>query len=132
MTTPEVVLDDTTVRAMYEPGSPAHQALTQFYVEASFGHGGIVVPALCLVVADNNSKGAAAHAMSRRFLTVVPFDAEAVARGVELVGSGYGWSTSQAIHAARPARDLPEGRVVLTLTPEAYEDTGVIALHPEA
>jgi hypothetical protein len=35
MTTPEVVLDDTTVRAMYGPDNTAHQALTQFYVEAS-------------------------------------------------------------------------------------------------
>ncbi len=86
----------------------------------------------CLALADGGSKGAAAHAMSRRFLTVMPFDAEAVARGVELVGDGYGWSASQAIHAARPARDLPEGRVVLTLTPEAYKDAGMIALHPDA
>ncbi|MFB7598622.1 hypothetical protein [Streptomyces sp. NPDC056160] len=132
MTTPEVVLDDTTVRAMYEPDSPAHQALTQFYVEASFGHGRIVVPSLCLVVADTDSKGAAAHAMSRRFLTIVPLDAEAVARGLRLAEDGYGWSASQAIHAARPTGEQPEGRVVLTLTPEVYADAGVIALRPDA
>lgn len=132
MTAPEVVLDDTTVLAMYEPDNPAHQALTQFYVEASFGHGRIAVPSLCLVIADIGCEGVAAHAISRRFLTVVPFDAEAVVQGVRLVEEGYGWSVSQAIHAARPARDRPEGRVVLTLTPEAYKDAGVLALRPDA
>lgn len=132
MTTPEVVLDDTTVRAMYEPDSPAHQALTQFYVEASFGHGRILVPSLCLVIADIDSEGAAAHAISRRFLTVVPFDAEAVAQGLRLMQDGYGWSVSQAVHAARPMHDQPEGRIVLTLTPQAYKDAGVLALHPDA
>ncbi|WP_217139630.1 hypothetical protein [Streptomyces sp. AC627_RSS907] len=70
--------------------------------------------------------------MSRRFLTIVPLDAEAVTQGLRLAEDGYGWSASQAIHAARPTREQPEGRVVLTLTPELYKDAGVIALRPDA
>lgn len=131
MTLPEVVLDDTTVRALFEPKSPANQAVTQFYVEASFGHGRMVAPALCLVIADLTAEGAAGHAMSRRFLTVEAFDSEAVTEGVRLVEDGYAWSASQAIRAARPTAERPDGRVVLTLTPDAYEDAGVIAVHPE-
>ncbi|NEC87945.1 hypothetical protein [Streptomyces sp. SID12501] len=47
------------------------------------------------------------------------------------VQEGARSASTGAIRAARPTAERPDGRVVLTLTPDAYEDAGVIAVHPD-
>lgn len=41
------------------------------------------------------------------------------------IAAGVDWRTGQAINAGRPTADWPDGRPVLTTTPEAYADWGV-------
>ncbi|MGW0536558.1 hypothetical protein [Streptomyces sp. NPDC003032] len=63
--------------------------------------------------------------------SIEAFDTAAALTASELLRAGHSWAGVHAIHAARPSAAFPTGRFLLTLTPEAYEGTGVRAVHPD-
>jgi hypothetical protein len=75
-------------------------------------------------------RGAVAHVPALRFIRIEAFDTDAAVTATELLRFGHSWAAVHAIHAARPSPAHPRGRFLLTLTPKAYEGTGVQAVHP--
>ncbi|MGW3563541.1 hypothetical protein ACWDSL_06510 [Streptomyces sp. NPDC000941] len=125
-----VVLDHTTATALHDPKDPYNEAVAAFYVQASGGLGTLYAPVLSLTAGDTERPGLLAYINGLRFITIEPFDTQAALTVSELLYAGHSWAAVHAIHAARPSADFPTGRFLLTLTPEAYEDTGVQAVHP--
>jgi hypothetical protein len=126
-----VVLDDTTATALYDPKDPFNEAVAAFYVQASGGLGTLYAPVLSLTAGDIERPGLLGYISSRRFIRVEAFDTDAAATATELLRAGHSWAAVHAIHAARPSAAFPSGRFLLTLTPEAYENAGVQAVHPD-
>ncbi|MFJ6355161.1 hypothetical protein ACIQKB_37600 [Streptomyces sp. NPDC092046] len=125
------VLDHTTAAALHDPQNPFHQAMGQFYDEASRGFGALYVPALCLTAADACHPGLLAAFNSRRFIQIEAFDTTVAFTVTGIQYAGYSWSALHAIHTARPSAAFPSGRTLLTLAPKAYEGTGIQAVHPD-
>ncbi|MFH8993158.1 hypothetical protein [Streptomyces sp. NPDC017940] len=125
-----VVLDQTTAGALYEPGGPFTEAVAAFYVQASGGLGRLYAPVLSLAEGDAAHPGLLAYVDGLRFVEVESFGTAAALAAVELRRAGYSWAAAHAIHAALPSVSHPEGRFLLTLTPDAYAGTGVRAVHP--
>ncbi|MGW3572239.1 hypothetical protein ACWDSL_51760 [Streptomyces sp. NPDC000941] len=126
-----VVLDHTTATALHDPKDPYNEAVAAFYVQASGGLGTLYAPVLSLTAGDTDRPGLLTYINGPRFITIEPFDTQAAFTASELLDAGHPWAAVHAIHAARPSADFPTGRFLLTLTPEAYEDTGVRAVHPD-
>ncbi|MFC8412653.1 hypothetical protein [Streptomyces coelicoflavus] len=63
-----------------------------------------------------------------RFIRIEAFDTDAAVTATELLRFGHSWA---AVRAVRPSPAHPTGRYFLTLTPKAYPDTGVQAVHPD-
>lgn len=126
-----VVLDHTASTALYDPKDPFNEAVAAFYVQASGGLGTLYAPVLSLTAANRDKPGLVAYINGLRFITVEPFDTDAALTATELLYAGHSWATVHAIHAARPSAAFPAGRYLLTITPEAYEGTGVQAVHPD-
>ncbi|MFE5597541.1 hypothetical protein [Streptomyces sp. NPDC056549] len=125
------VLDHTTAAALHDPRNPSHQAVGEFYDEARRGLGALYVPALCLAAADARHPGLFATITSRRFIRIEAFDSACLFTTTGILYAGFSWAALHAIHAARPSVEFPNGRVLLTLTPELYEGTGIQAAHPD-
>ncbi|WP_331722661.1 hypothetical protein [Streptomyces sp. NBC_00122] len=125
-----VVLDHTAATALHDPKDPFNEAVAAFYVQASGGLGTLYAPVLSLTAGDTERPGLLAYIHGLRFIEIEPFDTTAALAATELLHAGHSWSAVHAIHAARPSADFPSGRYLLTLTPEAYENTGVQAVHP--
>ncbi|TLQ38976.1 PIN domain-containing protein [Streptomyces marianii] len=125
-----VVLDHTTATALHDPKDPYNEAVAAFYVQASGGLGTLYAPVLSLTAGDTERPGLLAYIHGLRFIAIEPFDTEAALTATELLHAGHPWAAVHAIHAARPSAAFPSGRFLLTLTPEAYADTGIQAVHP--
>ncbi|MFD5514266.1 hypothetical protein ACFWIB_42375 [Streptomyces sp. NPDC127051] len=126
-----VVLDHTAVTALHDPKDPFNEAVAAFYVQASGGLGTLYAPVLSLTAGDTERPGLLAYIHGLRFIEIEPFDTAAALAATELLHAGRSWAAVHAIHAARPSANFPSGRYLLTLTPEAYENTGVQAVHPD-
>ncbi|MGP3687680.1 hypothetical protein ACTVZO_23830 [Streptomyces sp. IBSNAI002] len=126
-----VVLDHTAAAALHDPKDPFNEAVAAFYVQASGGLGTLFAPVLSLAAADRERPGVLAYVNGLRFIEIEPFDVPAAFTATELVYAGHSWAAAHAVHAARPSAAYPTGRYLLTLTPEAYEGTGVQAVHPD-
>lgn len=126
-----VVLDHTTTTALHNPKDPYNEAVAAFYVQASGGLGTLYAPALTLTAGDTERPGLLSYINGLRFIHIEPFDTAAALTATGLLRAGHSWAAVHAIHAARPSADFPNGRYLLTLTPERYEETGVQAVHPD-
>ncbi|TKA06414.1 PIN domain-containing protein [Actinacidiphila oryziradicis] len=126
-----VVLDHTTATALHDPKDPFNEAVAAFYVQASRGLGTLYAPVLSLTVGDTERPGLLGYINGLRFIQIEAFDTEAALAATELLHAGRSWAAVHAIHAARPSAAFPSGRYLLTLTPNAYEGTGVQAVHPD-
>jgi hypothetical protein len=125
-----VVLDHTTAGALFDPKDPFNEAVAAFYVQASGGLGDLYVPVLSLTAGDAERPGLLSFIKGLRFIRIEAFDTDAAVTATELLRFGHSWAAVHAIHAARPSPAHPRGRFLLTLTPKAYEGTGVQAVHP--
>ncbi|MFD5412406.1 PIN domain-containing protein [Streptomyces nojiriensis] len=125
-----VVLDHTAATALHDPKDPFNEAVAAFYVQASGGLGTLYAPVLSLTAGDTERPGLLAYIHGLRFIEIEPFDTAAALTATELLHAGHSWAAVHAIHAARPSADFPSGRYLLTLTPQAYESSGVQAVHP--
>jgi hypothetical protein len=119
-----VVLDHTCLVALHEGDA----FLTGLYIEASHQRGRILVPSLCVLVADRLKAGCGAYAAGLRYAEGVPFT---TAHAVEVVS----WPHAEpaVAHAAAIAWQMAmagEPVTVLSLRDEAYRFTSVHALNP--
>lgn len=126
-----VVLDHTTATALFDPKNAFSDAAAAFYVQASAGLGMLYAPVLSMTAGDVERPGLLAYIKGLRFVELEVFDSDAALAATELLRAGHSWAAVHAIHAARPSAAHPSGRYLLTLTPEAYEGTGVQAVHPD-
>ncbi|MGI8697197.1 MAG: hypothetical protein ACR2JQ_11240 [Mycobacteriales bacterium] len=85
----------------------------------------IFAPALCLAAAVAERPGLGDHIGVLPAMQVIDLDYPAAAAVGRFIAAGVDWRTGQAINAGRPTADWPDGRPVLTTTPEAYADWGV-------
>ncbi|MEW1699425.1 hypothetical protein [Streptomyces sp. NPDC091278] len=126
-----VVVGHTTATALHDPKDPYNEAVAAFYVQASGGLGALYAPVPCLTAGDTDRPGLLAYIHGLRFIQIEAFGTDAALAATALLRAGHSWQTVHAIHAARPSADFPTGRCLLTLEPEAYEGTGVQAVHPD-
>ncbi|NUQ99516.1 MAG: hypothetical protein HOY79_24180 [Streptomyces sp.] len=84
------------------------------------------VPVLCLLEAERERAGIAAHAgVLLDVLRLIDDDYAMAVAVAELCRDGVGFGVAAAVHSARPNPTLPEGAVVATVAPEAYSGLGV-------
>ncbi|MEU5403610.1 PIN domain-containing protein [Streptomyces sp. NPDC005963] len=119
-----VLLDHTCVQALAE----GDEFLNGLYVEASYGHAELVVPALSAVAAEREKRGAGQHVLQRRFLVVDDYT-----RDHALMGAAWArmdWRIMHPAAAAILAERAGVSATLLSLEPSAYIGTGVGALNP--
>ncbi|MBV7700967.1 hypothetical protein KWI83_37005 [Streptomyces sp. TRM70350] len=84
------------------------------------------LPVLCLLEAERERAGIVAHAgVLLDVLHVVDDDFPMAVTTAELCGHGVPFGVAAAVHVARPNPMLPEGALVATIAPEAYDGLGV-------
>ncbi|MFF4044319.1 hypothetical protein [Streptomyces sp. NPDC001816] len=84
------------------------------------------VPVLCLLEAERERVGIIAHAgVLLDVLRVIDDDYAMAMTVAELLRDGVAFGVAAAVHVARPNPMLPEGALVATVAPEAYDGLGV-------
>ena len=84
------------------------------------------VPVLCLVEAERERAGIAAHVgVLLDVLRVIDDDYAMAVTVAELLPDGVALGIAAAVHVARPNPMLPDGALVATVAPEVYEGLGV-------
>ncbi|MFI6340859.1 PIN domain-containing protein [Streptomyces sp. NPDC050535] len=119
-----VLLDHTCIRALAE----GDEFLNGLYVEASYGHAEIVIPALSATVADRDRPGAGADILGRRFTTVANFT-----HAHALVAGSWRQADWRILHPAAAiivARQAGDDAALLSLDVDLYAGTGVSPLNP--
>ncbi|MFD9219775.1 hypothetical protein ACFWDI_07060 [Streptomyces sp. NPDC060064] len=118
-----VIYDETALLAL---GS-GNRLASQFISNTEHGptrH--VYVPALCLLAADGMRKGLAEHVGALPAAEIVELDFAGVAAVGALIRDGVQWHLGHAIHLSRPTVDWPDGRYVLTSTPELYAEMPLV------
>ncbi|MFE1314336.1 hypothetical protein [Streptomyces sp. NPDC058755] len=83
-------------------------------------------PVLCLLEAERERVGIIAHAgVLLDVLRVIDDDYAMAMTVAELLRDGVAFGVAAAVHVARPNPMLPEGALVATVAPEAYDGLGV-------
>ncbi|MEU6895545.1 hypothetical protein ABZ934_27995 [Streptomyces sp. NPDC046557] len=118
------VFDHTALVALYR----ADPFFTGLYIESSRGTGRVLIPALSVLAAERAAAGAGAHAARLRFAEAVPFTAEHALDAESWPTTE--WQVTHPAAIAWQAAKTGEPVTVLSLTPEAYEGTGVYPLNP--
>ncbi|MEU3407681.1 hypothetical protein ABZ766_27560 [Streptomyces sp. NPDC006670] len=118
------VFDHTALVALYQ----TDPFFTGLYIESSRGTGRVLIPALSILAAERAAPGAGSHAARLRFAETVPFTA---AHALD-TGSwpATDWTVTHPAAIAWQAAKAGEPVTLLSLTPEAYEGTGVYPLDP--
>ncbi|AYV32383.1 hypothetical protein EES41_37110 (plasmid) [Streptomyces sp. ADI95-16] len=118
------VFDHTALVALYW----ADPFFTGLYIESSRGTGRVLIPALSVLAAERATPGAGSHAARLRFAESVPFTtAHALDAGS---WTATDWAVTHPAAIAWQAAKTGEPVTVLSLTPEAYEGTGIYPLDP--
>lgn len=117
-----IVFDHTALLAL---GSGSQ--LASRLVVAAHGQAGrhVYAPALCLVAAIAHRPGLADHVGALPVIEVVDLGYAAAASAGRLVADGLDWQASQAVDAARPSAEWPQGLPVLTAVPDLYRPYGI-------
>lgn len=120
--TEHYVLDCSTLLAM----GGNKQVSGLIHAAAASGDVRLWVPVLCLLEAERERAGVVAHAgVLLDVLHVVDDDFAMAVTTAELCGRGVPFGVAAAVHVARPNPMLPEGALVATIAPEAYDGLGV-------
>ncbi|MBP2049294.1 hypothetical protein J2Z21_002225 [Streptomyces griseochromogenes] len=116
------VLDSPTLLAM--GGNKQVSGLV--HAAASSDDVRLWVPVLCLLEAERERVGIVAHAgVLLDVLRVIDDDYAMAMTVAELLRDGLVPGIAAAVHVARPNPMLPEGALVATVSPEAYDRLGV-------
>ena len=91
----------------------------------------VFAPALCLAAATAERPALADHIGSLHAVEIVDLGFPSAAAVGYLVAEGVDWRIAHAIDAGRPTIDWPNGRRVVTATPDAYVkwDVATVALY---
>lgn len=116
------VLDSPTLLAM----GGNEQVSGLVHAAASSDDVRLWVPVLCLSEAERERVGIVAHAgVLLDVLRVIDDDYVMAMSVSELLHDGVLPGIAAAVHVARPNSMLPEGALVATVSPEAYDSFGV-------
>ncbi|MFF4010608.1 PIN domain-containing protein [Streptomyces sp. NPDC001717] len=118
------VFDHTALVALHQ----ADPFFTGLYIESSRGTGRVLIPALSILAAERAVPGAGTHAARLRFAETVPFTAEHALDAASWPATD--WPVTHPAAIAWQAAKTGEPVTVLSLTPEAYEGTGIYPLNP--
>lgn len=116
------VLDSPTLQAM----GGNKQVSGLIHAAASSDDVRLWVPVLCLVEAERERTGIVVHAgVLLDVLRLVDDDFAMAMTVAELLHDGIAAGIAAAVHVARPSPMLPDGALVATVTPDAYDGIGV-------
>ncbi|MCX5559839.1 hypothetical protein [Streptomyces sp. NBC_00038] len=116
------VLDAQTLLAM----GGNKQVSGLIHAAAASGDVRLWVPVLCLLEAERQRAGIVGHVgVLVDVLHLIDDDYAMAVTIAELCRDGVSFGVGAAVHAARPNQMLPEGALVATVAPEAYEGLGV-------
>ncbi|MCT7351214.1 hypothetical protein N4P33_03390 [Streptomyces sp. 15-116A] len=116
------VLDSATLRAM----GGNKQVSGLIHAAASSDDVRLWVPVLCLVEAERERAGIVVQAgVLLDVLRLVDDDFATAMTVAELLSDGVAPGVAAAVHVARPSLMLPDGALVATVTPDAYDGMGV-------
>lgn len=119
-----VVFDHTALVALYR----ADPFFSGVYIESSRGTGRVLIPALSVLAAERAAPGAGAHAARLRFAETVPFTGAHALDAASWAVTD--WAVTHPAAMAWQAAKAGEPLTVLSLSPEAYEGTGIYPLNP--
>ncbi|MBT2392673.1 hypothetical protein J7E87_25375 [Streptomyces sp. ISL-1] len=86
----------------------------------------VYVPALCLAAADGMRKGLAEHVGALPTAEIVELDFAGASTLGALLRDGVEWRLGHAIHLSRPTVEWPDGRPVVTASPDLYADMPLV------
>ncbi|WP_258382891.1 hypothetical protein [Streptomyces sp. NTH33] len=116
------VLDSSTLLAM----GGNKQVSGLIHAAASSDDVRLWVPVLCLLEAERERAGIVAHAgVLLDVLSVIDDDYAMAMTVAELLRDSVAFGVAAAVHVARPNPMLPDGALVATVAPEAYNGLGV-------
>ncbi|MFI1211829.1 hypothetical protein ACH4UV_29985 [Streptomyces sp. NPDC020802] len=119
--TEHYVLDTSTLLAM----GGNKQVSGLIYAASASGDVRLWVPVLCLLEAERERTGIVGHAgLLVDVLHVIDDDYAMAVTIADLCRGGVPFGVGAAVHASRPSHMLPEGALVATVVPEAYEGLG--------
>ncbi|WP_405907152.1 hypothetical protein OG742_18485 [Streptomyces sp. NBC_00828] len=96
------------------------------HAAAASGDVRLWVPVLCLLEAERERAGIVDHVgVLVDVMHLIDDDYAMAVTIAELCRNGISFGVGAAVHAARPNHMLPEGALVATVAPEAYEGLGV-------
>ncbi|MDT0318314.1 PIN domain-containing protein [Streptomyces millisiae] len=82
------------------------------------------VPVLCVLEADRERHGVAAHVGALEVLNAVDLTFSDILAVSQLCAAGLTPGIAHAVQVAAPSVERPEGAIVATLAPDAYQGTG--------
>ncbi|MER5214192.1 hypothetical protein ABT063_27365 [Streptomyces sp. NPDC002838] len=116
------VLDSPTLLAM----GGNKQVSGLIHAAASSDDVRLWAPVLCLLDAERERAGIVAHAgVLLDVLRLIDDDYAMAMTVAELLRDGVAFGVAAAVHVARPNPLLPEGALVTTVVPEAYDGLAV-------
>lgn len=118
MTVHCVVRDDTALLAL----GAGNRNASRLVVTAKAAPGRVLmVPTLCVTAADVARAGVGEYVAALPTMGTEDLALDGALAVSALVRAGFTQAHAHALHAARPTFDRPDGSVIATLTPEAYE-----------
>ena len=85
----------------------------------------VFAPAMCLTAATAQRPGLADHVGVLPAMQVVDLDYPGAAAVGSFIAAGMDWRAAQAVATGRPTAEWPDGRPVITTTPNVYSGWGV-------
>ncbi|TDC27577.1 hypothetical protein E1265_01410 [Streptomyces sp. 8K308] len=117
-----LVIDQPTLLALGSGNRNASALIHRAYRDPSTK---LWVPVLCVLEADRERHGVAAHVGALEVLNAVDLTFSDILAVSQLCASpGLTPGIAHAVQVAAPSFEHPEGAIVATLAPDAYQGTG--------
>lgn len=117
------IFDHTCLQAAYK----GHEFMTGVLVEASYGRGTVIVPALTAVA---SGEGVGTYALRLRSAVIAPFTADHAEYALQ--HPTVPWTVVHAAAIAHSALMSGERAALITLDPSLYDGLGLDPLNPDA
>ncbi|TDC77461.1 hypothetical protein [Streptomyces hainanensis] len=116
-----LVIDQPTLLAL---GSGNRNASTLIHHAGLDSSTRLWVPVLCVLEADRERHGVAAHVGALEVLNAVDLTFSDILAVSQLCAAGLTPGIAHAVQVAAPSFERPEGAIVATIAPDAYQGTG--------
>jgi len=110
-----VVLDDTAMTAAGRGNLLASRLIHRAHAESGWH---LYAPACALVEADRARRGTAEHIATLPGITVLDLDLAAALA----IAPHRTWALAHTLHVAQPTPERPDGAIIATVAPEAWND----------